>query len=77
MSKNNKNAKRLAQAREISKNRQNGSNGGCKTSSTSKKKNAWWQKFPSYKSFIAGKGKVRKDRNDGALAEVTVDPVAV
>jgi hypothetical protein len=74
MSKNNKNAKRIAAARELSKNRQNGSKGTCKTSKTSKKKNAWWQKFPSYGAFIAGKGKTpRRGRDDPQTVETAVE----
>ena len=74
MSKNSKNAKRLAAAREQSKSRQNGSKGSAKKSSTSKKKNAWWQKFPSYSAFILGKGKVpRKDRNAVVEPEINAD----
>lgn len=74
MSKNNKNAKRLAAARELSKARQNGAKGPAHKSPTSKKKNAWWQKFPSYGSFIAGKGKQpRKGRDEPETVEIAIE----
>lgn len=58
MSRNNKNAKRIAAAREMSKIRLGGGKGPSRTASKHGKKNAWWQKFPSYSAFIRGpKGK--------------------
>jgi hypothetical protein len=69
MSRNNKNAKRLAKARELSVNRKNGSKESPKTHSTSKKKNAWWQKFPSYGAFIRGKKSSRRDEIDAPIED--------
>ena len=54
MSKNNKNAKRIAAAKEMSKIRLSGGKGPARTESKHGKKNAWWQKFPSYTAYIRG-----------------------
>ena len=54
MSKNNKNAKRNAAAKEISKARQNNGPGAKSTTPNHKKKNAWWQKFRTYGEFVKG-----------------------
>lgn len=59
MSRNNKNAKRIAAAKEMSKLRQGGGSGPARTSPKHGKKNAWWQKFQSYAAFIKG-GKNKK-----------------
>lgn len=53
MSRNNKNAKRNAQAKEASARRKNGGSGPSQTKPQHGKKNAWWQKFPSYEAFIS------------------------
>lgn len=75
MSKNSKNAKRYAAAREMSKNRQNGSGGSpASGTATSKKKNAWWQKFRSYAEFVKG-GK--KPRREVAAAEANESELLV
>lgn len=74
MSKNSKNARRIAAARALPKNRSaaararraegkpatNGRNG-----KPSQKKNAWWQKFPSYHAFLKG-DKAAKQREAAA-----------
>ena len=70
MSKNSKNSKRLASAREMSKRRQNGS-GGSATTGTTKKKNAWWQKFRSYGEFVKG-GKKPPRREQEAAPDALV-----
>lgn len=54
MSRNSKNAKRKAAAKQISEQRKNGSKGASRTEAKHGKKNAWWQKFPSYKGFMQG-----------------------
>lgn len=54
MSRNTKNSKRIAAAKEMSKMRQSGGSGPAKTQAKHQKKNAWWQKFPSYGAFIRG-----------------------
>ena len=54
MSKNNKNAKRIAAAKEMSKIRLGGGKGPARTEPKHGKKNAWWQKFPSYTAYIRG-----------------------
>lgn len=51
MSKNNKNAKRIEAQKQISKQRVNGSPGPSRTIPKHGKKNAWWQKFRSYRDF--------------------------
>jgi hypothetical protein len=51
MSKNSKNSKRLEAAKQISKQRVSGSAGPSKTLPKHGKKNAWWQKFRSYREF--------------------------
>lgn len=62
MSKNNKNAKRVAARKQATAQRQGGGGGPAKTQPKHGKKNAWWQKFPSYAAYIAG-GK-RKPQED-------------
>lgn len=63
MSRNNKTARRLVAARALPKNRsaasrarraegKSASNG--RTGKATTKKNAWWQKFPSYGAWIRG-----------------------
>lgn len=60
MSRNSKNAKRHAAAREMSKIRKSGGSGPKATTPAHGKKNAWWQKFPSYSDYIkGGKGEKR------------------
>lgn len=60
MSRQSKNARNLAKARDITKMHQNGEKGPSHTG-TSKKKNAWWQVGKGdYTSFVKGKGKSRQ-----------------
>ena len=54
MSKNSKNAKRIAAAKEMSKVRLGGGKGPSRTESKHGKKNAWWQKFASYAAYLKG-----------------------
>lgn len=54
MSRNNKNAKRIAARKEMSKLRMSGGSGPARTVAKHEKKNAWWQKFSSYGGFVAG-----------------------
>lgn len=63
MSKNNKNAKRIAARKEMSKLRLGGGAGPAKTAPKHNKKNAWWQRFPTYGSFIRGGKKVSVKQN--------------
>lgn len=66
MSHNNKNAKRIAARKEMSKLRQSGGSGPAKTQPKHEKKNAWWQRFPSYGAFMRGgkKGAARDEAAD-------------
>lgn len=59
MSRNSKNARRIAARKEMSKLRQSGGAGPAKTTPRHEKKNAWWQRFTTYGGFIRGgkKGK--------------------
>lgn len=59
MSKNNKNARRIATAREISKTRKGGGSGPSSTTPKHGKKNAWWHRLRSYSEFIKGGKKQR------------------
>lgn len=59
MSHNNKNARRIAAAREISKTRVGGGSGPSSTTPKHGKKNAWWQRFRSYAEFMKGGKKQR------------------
>jgi hypothetical protein len=54
MSRNSKNSKRIAAAREMSKIRVAGGHGPSKTEPKHGKKNAWWQKFRSYAEYVSG-----------------------
>lgn len=57
MSRQSKNARNLAKAREFSRIRKEGGRTG-RTGSKSEKKNAWWQVGTgSYSTFINGKSK--------------------
>lgn len=60
MSKNNKNAKRLVAAREMSKLRQSGGNGPKATTPVHGKKKAWFQLFDTHREFLASKNKKQK-----------------
>lgn len=72
MSHNAKNSRRIHAAREMSKTRLNGGSGPSQTQPKHGKKNAWWQKFKSYKEFISGGGKQKRERKpDLELVEVT------
>jgi hypothetical protein len=65
MSKNSKNAKRIQQAKEISKLHAGGGKGPAKTGAKHGKKNAWWQVgFGSYRDFVQGKGKKKQQAKD-------------
>lgn len=57
MSRNSKNARRIAARKEMSKTRLNGGSGPAKTQPKHGKKNAWWQKFQSYAAFAKGSKK--------------------
>jgi hypothetical protein len=54
MSRNNKNAKRKAQAKVITAMHQRGEKGAAKTAPLHTKVNAWWQKFRTYGDFAKG-----------------------
>ncbi len=64
MSRNSKNAKRIQQAREMSKTRTGGGSGPASTAAKHGKTKAWWQ-LGSYSSFVKG-GKKRKGAADSA-----------
>lgn len=57
MSKNSKNAKRNALAKQFSAQRKAGNKGPSQTTPKHGKKNAWWQKFRSYSDYIKGSKK--------------------
>lgn len=63
MSRNNKNAKRIAARKEMSKIRLGGGSGPAKTAPKHEKKNAWWQKFHTYGAFVRG-GKKASQKQD-------------
>lgn len=65
MSRNSKNARLVKEAKD--RNRTKGFTGPAKTTPKHGKKNAWWQKFPSYNAFISGR-KVGGGRISGATA---------
>lgn len=73
MSRNSKNARRIAARKEMSKLRLGGGAGPARTAAKHGKKNAWWQRG-SYSTFIKGgaKGRVRQQEQDDS----TVDAVA-
>ncbi len=61
MSRQSKNARNLAKARQITAMHKNGEKGPARTGS-SKKKNAWWQVGNgSYTTFVKGKPKRGRD----------------
>jgi hypothetical protein len=62
MSRNSKNSQRAQAAKVMSQARANGNPGPAKTAPKHGKKNAWWQKFPSYGAFIRG-GKKQKSED--------------
>lgn len=66
MSKNNKNAKRIAAAKEMSKTRLAGGKGPSRTTPKHGKKNAWWQVGSrSYTAYVKGKrSAVSRKRNE-------------
>jgi hypothetical protein len=66
MSKNTKNAKRMIAAREMSAKRVAGGKGPAKTQPVHGKRNAWFQKFDTYREFLASKAK--KPRRQDAVA---------
>ncbi len=61
MSRNSKNARRIAARKEMSKLRQGGGSGPARTQAKHGKKNAWWQKFSSYSTFVKGGKKSRQE----------------
>jgi hypothetical protein len=62
MSRNSKNAARIRQAHEVSAMHRNDGKGPAKTKPLHAKKNAWWQKFPSYAAYIRGeKGRGQRE----------------
>lgn len=64
MSRNSKNARNLAKARDITRMHQNGEKGPSRTG-TSKKVNSWWKTGSGdYSAFVKGKGK-RQDSEAG------------
>lgn len=70
MSKNNKNAKRLVAAREMSAKRVAGGKGPAKTTPVHGKKKAWFQLFDTYSAFLASKTKkpARKQVQEAEVA---------
>jgi hypothetical protein len=69
MSKNNKNAKRVAARKEMSKLRVSGGAGPARTAPKHEKKNAWWQRFPSYGAFMRGGKKASAKQHVEEAAE--------
>lgn len=74
MSKNAKNGRRIAAAKALPKNRSAAAKArraegkpatSGRSGPASTKKNAWWQKFPSYGAFIRG-GKKQKGEGEQA-----------
>lgn len=68
MSRNSKNAKRHQAARDLPKNRSAAARArraegkpATAPRRPSTKKNAWWQKFPSYGAFIRGAKKQKSE----------------
>ena len=63
MSRQSKNARNLAKARQITAMHKNGEKGPARTGS-SKKKNAWWQVGTgSYETFVKGKSKPKREES--------------
>jgi hypothetical protein len=69
MSKNNKNAKRIAARKEMSKLRLGGGSGPARTAAKHGKKNAWWQRFPSYGAFVRGGKKASRMQDVETVSE--------
>lgn len=59
MSRQSKNARNLARARQISAMHKNGEKGPAKTTPQHGKAKAWWQLNVDYKAFVAGGKKAR------------------
>jgi hypothetical protein len=59
MSRNSKGAARTKARKDMAKTRTSGGSGPAKTTPKHGKKNAWWQKFPSYAAYLRG-GKKQK-----------------
>ena len=57
MSRNSKNATRMAQAKAVTAMHKRGEKGATRTQAKHGKKNAWWQKFRSYTEFVKGANK--------------------
>jgi len=68
MSKNNKNAKRLVAAREMSQKRVAGGKGPAKTTPAHGKKNAWFQKFDTYREFLNSKNKKTSRKQEAEVS---------
>jgi hypothetical protein len=75
MSRNNKNAKRIAAAREMSSVRKGGGSGPKKTTPLHGKKKAWFQLFDTHSEYIASLKKAPRKQN--ARAEVASDDAPV
>ena len=58
MSRNSKNAKRIAAAKSHKR-----GTGPAQTQPKHGKKNAWWQKFPSYAAYLSGAKRAAKQDN--------------
>lgn len=70
MSRNSKNARLTKEAKD--RNRTKGFTGPAKTTPKHGKKNAWWQKFPTYNAFINGR-KAPAGRTAGTAASTDVE----
>lgn len=68
MSKNSKNAKRMIAAREMSAKRVAGGKGPAKTQAVHGKKNAWFQKFDTYREYLASKTKKPARKQEAEVA---------
>ena len=71
MSRNSKNARRIAARKEMSKLRLGGGKGPARTSPQHGKKKAWWQ-LGSYTSFVKGGSKASKRRQQEDAADVAI-----
>jgi hypothetical protein len=72
MSRNNKNAKRIAAAREMSNVRKNGGSGPKKTTPLHGKKRAWFQLFDTHSLYLASLKKAPRKASHRADGEVAV-----
>lgn len=67
MSRNSKGAKRNAAAKQISATRVAGGSGPARTEPKHGKKNAWWQKFPSYNAWFSGAKRGGRAKTEDAV----------